>query len=49
MQASVEFTTRFTPFTLANFSAAINVNLTNLNLTGVPPAGAHTFYPCLHP
>ncbi|CAL8465926.1 g5462 [Coccomyxa elongata] len=39
LPASVEFTTRFTPFTLANFSAAINVNLTNLNLTGVPPAG----------
>lgn len=40
MQASVQFTTRFTPFTLSNFSAAISVNLTNLNLTGVPPAGA---------
>ncbi|BDA48295.1 hypothetical protein COCOBI_11-5550 [Coccomyxa sp. Obi] len=39
LPASVEFTTRFTPFTLANFTAAISVNLTNLNQTGVPPAG----------
>ena len=49
MQASVEFTTRFTPFTLSNFTAAISVNLTNLNLTGVPPAGLHTFQPLLLP
>ncbi|BDA48294.1 hypothetical protein COCOBI_11-5540 [Coccomyxa sp. Obi] len=39
LPASVEFTTRFTPFTLSNFTAAISVNLTNLNLTNVPPAG----------
>lgn len=43
MQASVEFTTAFTPFTLANFSAAISVNLTNLNKTSVVPAGL-----CMH-
>ncbi|CAL8465925.1 g5461 [Coccomyxa elongata] len=40
LPASVEFRTAFTPFTLANFSSAISVNLTNLNLTSVVPAGS---------
>jgi hypothetical protein len=45
LQASTEFSTAFTPFTLANFSSAISVNITNLNKTSVVPAGART---CLH-
>ncbi|KAK9902060.1 hypothetical protein WJX75_002972 [Coccomyxa subellipsoidea] len=39
LPASTEFSTAFTPFTLANFSSAISVNITNLNKTSVVPAG----------
>ncbi|BDA48297.1 hypothetical protein COCOBI_11-5570 [Coccomyxa sp. Obi] len=40
LPASVQFFSSFTPFTLANFTAAINVNLTNLNATNKEPAGS---------
>lgn len=38
-QASVQFFSSFTPFTLANFTAAISVNLTNINATNKEPVG----------
>lgn len=39
LQASTQFFYLFTPFTLANFTAAFNINVTNINNTNVVPAG----------
>ncbi|CAL8465922.1 g5458 [Coccomyxa elongata] len=39
LPASVQFFSSFTPFTLANFTAAISVDLTNTNATNKEPAG----------
>ncbi len=40
MQASTALTAAFTPFTLANFTQSIMVNLTNVNGTNQNPTGA---------
>ena len=40
MQASTALTASFTPFTLANFTQSIMVNLTNVNGTNQNPTGA---------
>lgn len=39
-QASTALTAAFTPFTLANFTQSILVNLTNVNGTNQDPVGA---------
>ena len=39
MQASVGLNFNFTAFTLSNFTQSFFLNVTNVNFTGVVPAG----------